>query len=172
METKWFTQSHTGNYQRSKQFIPSHSKQSDVLFSVAETNPISPAALPLGLPDMESNASSIPTGLRAFCSYRHWSYPSQPNVVGVWLAPCLSMGTELEGMSGQRKHLSSDKSFPLLVPSLLLVAFSTSRCLLRKHLLECFFLLNSNQFVQIISWRSVHQVHPDTCHLYRNQKFL
>lgn len=76
METKWFTQSHTGNYQRSQQFIPSHAKQSDVLFSMAETNPISPAALPLGLPDMVSNASSLPTGLRAFCSHSHCSYPS------------------------------------------------------------------------------------------------
>ena len=93
-------------------------------------------------------------------------------VPGGGLHPASPWGTKLDGVSGQRKHLSSGKSFSLLVPSLLLIAFSSSRCLLRKHLLECFFLLNSNQFVQIIAWISVHQVHPDICHLYRNQKFL
>ena len=59
-------------------------------------------------------------------------------VPGGGLHPASPWGTKLDGVSGQRKHLSSGKSFPLLVPSLLLIAFSSSRCLLRKHLLECF----------------------------------
>lgn len=79
---------------------------------MAETNPISPAALPLGLPDMESNASSIPTGLRAFCSYRHWSYPSQPNVVGVWLAGKKTVISKSEKGAGFGKH--SDGMWPPL----------------------------------------------------------
>ena len=89
-------------------------------------------------------------------------------VPGGGLHPASPWGTKLDGVSGQRKHLSSGKSFPLLVPSLLLGAFSTSRCLLRKHLLECFFLLNSNQFVQTLpgdQFTRYTQTHA-------NQKFL
>lgn len=70
-ETKWFTQSHVGNDQRRQQLIPSDSEQSDVLSSMAQTNSTSPAALPFGLSDMESNASSIPTDLRAFSLHSH-----------------------------------------------------------------------------------------------------
>lgn len=79
---------------------------------MAETNPISPAALPLGLPDMESKASSLPTGLRALCSHSPWSSPSQLNVVGVWLAGNKTVISKSEKGAGFGKH--SDGMWPPL----------------------------------------------------------
>ena len=45
-------------------------------------------------------------------SYRHWSYPSQPNVVGVWLAGKKTVISKSEKGAGFGKH--SDGMWPPL----------------------------------------------------------
>lgn len=87
---------------------------------------------------------------------------------GGGLYPVSPWDTELDHASGQRKHRHA--VFLQFFPSS--GTFSASRYLLRNCFLECFLLLNSNQFAQIDAWKSIHQLCPDMCCPYRNQKFL
>lgn len=79
------TQNHTGYNQRSQQVIPSDSKHSDVLFSMAQIpSPLLPPLLGSQIWKVTPLVSQLISGPSLLIVT--WSKPSQPNVVASWFA--------------------------------------------------------------------------------------